>query len=213
MNNRYLLILAFYLLSTNIQAQEDDQKFHFGIKLAPSISFLKPDSKGLDNGGSKLGFSYGIITEFKIQNNYAFVTGLQANYRNGKIEYVEDVTGIKKTVVKNLEYVEIPVLLKMKTNPFDKYKYFAQVGFVNGYNIRAKDEEKNDISGEISKLMFAMSISLGAEYSISGSTVVVASIEYNNGLTNVLKGKSDIPELKAKNAKSNYFALNIGILF
>ena len=50
-----------------------------------------------------------------------------------------------------------------------------------------------------------MSIALGSEYTLSGSTALVASLEFNNGFIDVLKGDNK--------AISNYFGLNVGVLF
>ena len=129
MNKRYLILvlIVFGTLRTPIQAQSSDQKFHFGLKVSPTLAWLKPDTKGIEKGGSKLGFSYGIITEFRIQENYAFVTGLQVTYRGGKlnIPYTDFAGNVyKQKASLNLQYIELPIALKMKTNAFNKFKFF-----------------------------------------------------------------------------------------
>lgn len=212
MNKRYLLLvlIVFGTLRTPIHAQSSDQKFHFGLKVSPTLAWLKPDTKGIEKGGSKLGFSYGIITEFNFQENYSIATGLQVTYRGGKLIFpsVPDVNGnvIKSKRSINLQYIELPIALKMKTNAFDKYRFFGQFGIVNGLNIRAKDSDNNDIKSSINAYNVAMSIALGTEYTISGSTTLLGSIEFNNGFIDVLKGSDE-------KAVTNYFALNVGVLF
>ena len=210
MNKRHLILvlIVFGTLRTPIQAQSSDQKFHFGLKVSPTLAWLKPDTKGIEKGGSKLGFSYGIITEFRIQENYAFVTGLQVTYRGGKlnIPYTDFAGNVyKQKASLNLQYIELPIALKMKTNAFNKFKFFGQFGIVNGLNIRAKDGDNNDIKKNINSYNVAMSIALGSEYTLSGSTALVASLEFNNGFIDVLKGDNK--------AISNYFGLNVGVLF
>ena len=57
----------------------------------------------------------------------------------------------------------------------------------------------------------SMMIAVGTEYTISGSTTFLASLEFNNGFVDVLSKKNDAdPEYKAI---SNYVALNLGIMF
>ncbi len=68
-------------LSTNLSAQEvtgsyDDQTFNFGLKATPTISWLRVDAEGLSNDGIRIGFTYGLVTEFKFSSNYAFATGI-----------------------------------------------------------------------------------------------------------------------------------------
>ena len=46
--------------------------FRFGLKAAPSLAWLKPDTKGISNEGSAIRFGYGLITEFALSENYAF---------------------------------------------------------------------------------------------------------------------------------------------
>ena len=206
MNKRYLLLLLLFIFASNTQAQDD--KFHFGLKIAPTLAWLKPDTKGIEKGGSKLGFSYGIITEFNFQDNYSLASGLQVTYRGGKLgvkgfDNLGNPTTIKSTL--NLQYVELPITLKMKTNLFDKYRFFGQFGIVNGINIRAKDSDNNDIKDKINAYNVAMTIALGTEYTISGSTTLLGSLEFNNGFIDILKGD--------QKAVTNYFALNIGVMF
>ena len=54
-------------------------------------------------------------------------------------------------------------------------------------------------------------IAVGTEYTISGSTTFLASLEFNNGFVDVFtKSKDSDREFKAI---SNYVALNLGIMF
>ena len=73
-------------MSANItNAQE--QKFHFGLKVAPTIAWMKPDTKDLNKDGSKLGFTYGLMGESNFASNYALTYGLQVTYRGGILNY------------------------------------------------------------------------------------------------------------------------------
>lgn len=204
------------ILSANItNAQE--QKFHFGLKVAPTIAWMKPDTKGLNNDGSKLGFTYGLMGESNFSPNYAFTYGVQVAYRGGILNY-DSATVLTRTSYV-LKYVELPIGIKMKTNEFNRYRYFGQFGLVPGLNLSAKTTtEKRSVTesnieskANITDINLSMMIALGAEYTISGSTTFLASLEFNNGFVDVLtKSKDTDPEFKAI---SNYVALNLGIMF
>jgi len=214
MNKRILLLVFIFCLSLGI-TKAQDQKFHFGLKVAPTLAWLKPDSKELKRDGSKLGFSYGIIGEYNFSSNYAIASGVQVTYRGGAMKF--DTISNSSTKW-NLQYVELPITIKMKTNEFNKFRYFGQFGFVPGVNIKSKVDTYADSDlegkGNIKTMNLSMLIAAGAEYTISGSTTLLASFEFNNGFLDIVK-KGDATDAIQKDYKviSNYFALNIGVMF
>lgn len=208
---RKLLLLVTIILST-LSTYAQDQKFHFGLKITPSMAWIKPDNKDIERDGYKLGFSYGVQTEFRIQENYAIASGVQVSYRGGKLKLVyDDSLNIPDAVVNyKLQYVEIPMALKMKTNEFNKIRYYGMFGLSPGFIIRANydtdDEDGIDAKKDINVFNVNMLIGAGLEYTISGSTALTGGIEFNNGFFDVFDGKD------AKGV-SNYLGLNIGVLF
>ena len=209
------IFLLFGTFATNAQ------KFHFGLKAAPGISWIKPDTKGLDNDGVKLGFSYGIITEFAFNKNenYALATGLEVVYRGGKLSQLD--TSIANGVIQivnrktkySLQYLELPITLKMKTNEIGAFKYFGQFGLVPALNIKAtvKDDTDGNLfadgsKSDINSISASLLIALGLEYNLVGNTSMVVSIGFNNGLVDFLDNKD-------KKAISNLISLNVGVLF
>jgi hypothetical protein len=214
MKNKFLLVLTIAILSANItNAQE--QKFHFGLKVAPTVAWLKPDTKGLNKDGSKLGFTYGLMGESNFAPNYALTYGVQVTYRGGILK----VDSLNLRTSYALKYVELPIGIKMKTNEFNRYRYFGQFGLVPGLNLSAKTttelgsitESNIESKAYVTDINMSMMIAVGTEYTISGSTTFLASLEFNNGFVDVLSKKNDNdPEFKAI---SNYVALNLGIMF
>ncbi len=212
--------LLFFLLAGNYVANA--QKFHFGLNIAPGIAWIKPDTKGFDNDGVKLAFSYGIITEFAFNENqnYALATGLQVSYRGGKISKlvsIPDGNGGFKTVNSKtkftLEYLELPLTLKMKTNEIGAFKYFGQFGLLPAFNIKATSVNDNgvnitneNIKSDINAFSASLLVALGLEYNLVGNTSLVVSAGFNNGLTDVLDDKES-------KAISNLIIFNVGILF
>jgi hypothetical protein len=224
MRKKILLLIALFVSSATFA--QSTQKFHFGLKAAPSLAWLKTDSKELKSNGSKLGFSYGLITEFNFADHYAFATGIDIVYRGGKFKYSlsDSVSTINTSSEFTLQYVEIPLTLKLKTKEIGFLTYFLQFGVAPGYNIRARsdysttvqvkstgtsvsaEETDVDIQKDIVDVNVSMIIMGGAEYTISGSTVLSTAITFNNGFLDVLDNK----DIKAN---SNYLALTIAILF
>lgn len=211
---RKLVLFVVLFLIVRGAAIAQDQKFHFGLKIIPSMSWIKPDNKGLSREGYRLGFGYGVQTEFRLQENYAICSGVQVVYRNGDISFagnqasgtqVEDVT-----VNYNLQYLEIPVCLKMMTRKFDRIRYFGQFGFSPGLNLKAKRdtpvEENEDFKSDVFPINMNMIVGAGIEYEISGSTVAFGGLEFSNGFIDIFKGGD-------QKGITNYLGLSAGILF
>ncbi len=206
---RLLLILTFILSTLTTYSQ--DQKFHFGLKIAPSMAWIKPDLKGLERDGYRVGFGYGVQMEFRIQDNYAIASGVQISYRGGNIKYKSDSVNIPDQVTTfKLQYVEIPIALKMKTNEFKKIRYYGMFGFSPGYIIRSKfdteDLENENAKEFMNEFNVNMIIGAGLEYTISGSTVITGGLEFNNGFFDVFDGDQG-------KGVTNYLGLNLGVLF
>lgn len=190
------------------------QKFHFGLKAAPGIAWFRSDTKGLDSDGPKLGFTYGLITEFAFTEaeNYAFASGIDVVYRGGKTT-MDDSSGSINSKI-NLQYIEVPLTFKMKTNEIGAMKYFGQFGLTPGYNIRTRGETeagnvtKKDIDLEykITKFNLSLYIALGGEYNLSGNTSFLVSVNFSSGFMDV----ADDKDLKLF---SNMVSINLGVLF
>jgi hypothetical protein len=186
---------------------------------------MKTDTKGLSSDGSRAGFVYGLMAEFNFGGNYAFVTGIDVSYRGGKfkqsITVNDTITNTSST--NKLEYIELPLTLKFKTNEIGMKTYYLQAGVSPGFNIRARADYStttqvsggpssstsstdNNISSAINSFNLSMVISGGVEFSLSGNTAFMVGITFSNGLLDVLEDSNT-------KADSNYLALTLGVLF
>lgn len=156
-----------------------------------------------------------------------------------------------------LQYGEIPFTLKLRTNEIGYITYWGQFGLGLGFNIRSKSDdsidylyqatgspddlwkestinslevEDEDIKDDISIFRSSLIIGAGIEYSLSGTTSIIAGITFNNGFSDCLRGQgiqtddrdAVIYEGNGNDKKpreydlkgySNFIELNIGILF
>ena len=134
----------------------------------------------------------------------------------------------------SIAYWTIPITLKMRTKEIGVMTYFGQAGINLG--IRTKGVAKDDvlssknsstslddinISSDMSIFKAAINVGAGAEYNLAGSTSLVVSINYLNGLTNVSKSKSEYlykTEGTSRTAykqkfTNNAVSLTVGVLF
>lgn len=231
MKKIFQIFSLLFISSLMANAQSNDPVFHFGLKATPNFSWLKSDDVSSD--GSRLGFAYGLVTEFRFADNYAFATGIDIAYRGGKTKSESSVTmgdTVISTISKDelkLQYLEIPLTLKLKTNEIGYLRYYLQVGVAPGINIRARGDNKStvqtkigsgspatlsseaenkDIKKDINNVSMSMIISGGVEYNVSGNTNLFAGIIFNNGFLDIADGKQS-------KVISNYLGLNIGVLF
>lgn len=209
--------------------------FRFGVRVAPNIAWLSPDTKNYENEGIQMGFSWGFMADITLTENYFIKTGFNIDYLNSKLSYPFEMTAgdvmpvlIEGTLERkyNLRYIELPVTLKMRTNQFGNMAFFGEIGFGAGFNLKArgKDEfipndgtattkSENDIKDDVSLFKGSMIVGAGLEYFIDESTSIVTSVNFNNGLTNILSGEDMIDPSQKQRANLYYFQLNIGILF
>lgn len=243
---KVILILAAAALAAPKLNAQDDAGVRFGIKLAPNMSWFKSDTKGLESDGSKLGYTFGLVTEFPIgeKGNYRFATGLFLNAVGGKYlqaySYTENNQSLTKKLGSDvkLQYIQIPVTMKLMTNEIGYMRYYGQIGFDVAANVKAKANyddavvttdpntqetsvsfrkmDKEDIKDRIQPVRAGLVVGAGLEYNFSGSTTVQAGVTYNNGLTNLLK-KVEVPDgngnMKKAKLLQNYLELNLALFF
>lgn len=224
-------VSAIFCLLTLVAASAHAQgrSVRFGIKAAPNLGFIKPDSKELKNDGSAFGYTFGLLGDFMIgaNENYAFSTGLLLNRVGGKTTYPYGDKNLRTE--SKYQYIEVPITLKLKTNEIGYMTYFGQIGFGSAFNIAAKsDYDKPDGKGGITRVtdesimdktnLFKASLIVGAglEFNFSGNTSLMVGLTYNNGFTNILKDQEVVDANGTKKdlkAKQHYVELSLGVFF
>jgi hypothetical protein len=196
-------------------------------------------------GETSLQFGYGLNFDIFFAENYAIGTGFNINNTGGKYSYFaeyfgddSDVQGTPLFDMKQvgltsrdlrLQYLQIPLTFKMKTNEIGYITYWGQFGLGLNMNLKAlsNDEidfisyqdknsfewitsnretstlESNDIKNEINIFSSNLIFAAGIEYNLSGNTSILAGLTFQNGFTDVLKGNG-----VAKDSERNTFQYN-----
>lgn len=256
---KILTLMLFGLLIFNLSAQEDNFKndpvvnsqddsrsFRIGLHFSPNISWFGLNTVGYNKDGARIGFAYGISTEFFIAKNYLFSTGFNINNIGGNIKYegVYDNAGTDQaSLVKQhikINYVNIPLTLKLRTNEIGYMTYYGNFGFVLGFKYNSKtnyeyvdlnNTKKSNINNNsnISFLNMDLIVGGGGEYNLGGNTNIMFGVSYHNGFVHVMKDKtSELNALgkatidsdgkavytsKEVSATLNYISLDLGIYF
>jgi opacity protein-like surface antigen len=239
-----VLVLCVAALTglNSLQAQEaaGNGGVRFGLKLSPNMGWATSETKDLEANGSGFGYTFGLLSEFPIGStgNYRFATGINMNNIMAKwkqeFQYFDAPGQTTKkskelTTDASLQYLEIPLTVKLMTNEIGYMRYFAQVGFGAAFNIRARADmvqpvyfenaptivekfeelEKENISDKINLFKASLIVGGGLEYNFSGNTSLLAGITYNNGFTNIANFDA-VPEKKA-DLRAHYLELTIGL--
>lgn len=197
------------------------KKAQLGFTATPTfgwISLPTGQTPVIESDGLRTGFSYGVIADFPFSDNYYFSTALAVSTINAKTrEQVSTgaATNLSTSVYK-LQYLELPLTLKLKSNEIQNKRFYGQFGLSTSIKMTSKkdvmytnptkkDVKNMDILHEINIVRTGLLIGGGAEWKIGGSMALLTGVSYSNGI-------SDIFNFERK-AKNSYMALNLGIFF
>lgn len=211
-----IISLSVFLFVFGFCHSQDN--IRFGLHATPAISWLKSDADSVNSTGIKAGFSYGLIFDLRITDNYGFATGICIASRGGSLQFLDtnlvflDSTYRQPEIQYRLQYIGIPITLKFKTNEIGYMKYFMQFGITPSINVKGRgsvsadiDLSETDIRDEIKFFDTSLTLAGGFEYSLGGNTALVVAVIFDNGFADVIKHK-DL-------AKLNVLNLRLGILF
>jgi hypothetical protein len=154
MKKAIFILLAFVFTAPMAFGQDGEnnlKNFRFGLKAAPSFNWYRPDGKKVTGNGAKLGFNYGLMLEFRLNDVASFATGIEGNHVGGKLAFADSATylvhedgfispddtgGLGSNVTQYLlkdriyrgVYVNIPLTLKLKTKEIGYLTYYGMFG-------------------------------------------------------------------------------------
>lgn len=223
-----LFTLLFLFGITQIHAQDatvGNYGFKLGLTASPNFGFGKID--GGKNNGLALGFSYGLLGDFNFAENYSFATGLTITSINTKVTSLMTVpsassstpstTPVEWDYKYKIQYIEIPLTVKLKTTPTNGVRWYGQFGLSTGISISSKIDlevkgntamnvNNENWSDHTNIFRAGIIIGGGGEFNLSGKTNLLLGLTLNNGFTNV----SSIDDEKIKN---HYVGINFGVFF
>lgn len=214
MRTKLLLLAVFFApLFANAQTSEGN-KVQLGFTTSPIFGWLTIPSgqtPEIKPNGMRTGFAYGVLADIPFSDNYYFSTALTVSTLNAKTTQ----PGINTAIYK-LQYLELPLTLKLKSDEVNNRKFYGQFGLNTGINIGSKqdimysnsttpDEKGKDVSKLINTFRAGLLLGGGAEWKVGENMSVLTGLSYSNGFSDVFDG-----EAKAKNS---YIALNLGIFF
>ena len=152
------------------------QNTRMGLYFSPCINWISTNDNV--NEGSNIGFNYGYGIEFSISENHFLESGFEFSHRGGKINATNY----------DIQYLNLPIQIKMKSRSIGYWKYFAKTGPSLGFRIKEKvnpnnlnQNEKNSKSA-----ILIINISIGTEYSLGNETAIHGELFFQNNITDGL---------------------------
>lgn len=198
-------------------------KMRFNVHVDPQFAWLRSsDRDKIDPNGSIFHMQAGLQMDYYFQENYAFILGFGINNLGGNMLYGDSavynsnnenvIITPGQQVKMNLQYLDIPLGLKLKTEELGYGTIFLQLGFNPMFNINAHvtSEDgiynKDDIISSVNTFCLGYHVELGFEYRLGGNTAAIGGVRWGSGLTNVTEndGSSLTP---------NAISIHLGILF
>lgn len=232
-------LILFSILTTLSFAQTTktpSNKYRLGFKVSPNVSWLASDNGNMTVGEKSLQFGYGLNFDIFFADNYAIGTGLNVNNTGGKYSYFAQYTGndvddngVELTNMKQvglisrdvrIQYIQIPLTFKMKTNEIGYITYWGQFGLGLNMNFKSisndqidylyyqnkntfaweksnrvnTNKSNNDIKNEMNIFSSNLIFAAGIEYNLSGNTSILAGLTFQNGFTDALKGSGVVKD-------------------
>lgn len=211
---RLIIAVLFLMFASGVSAQ-----VKIGLRAAPQLTWSSPDNKSTSTNGTRVNFGYGITIDAYFSENYAigteftlqsFGTNLSLDqnkftsvtHKGASIPATEDLDYNYK-----IQYIQIPLLLKMRTKEIGYVRYYAEFGAAAGFLTRAKadvemntlslsdvninnpdDEDKFSIDPTgyqdgVSKFRGSMLIGAGLMYNVHSESYLTAGLRYDRSFT------------------------------
>lgn len=209
-----IALIAAMMLGSTAYAQDyynrsgsskfDQDNFQLGLAINPNIGWFRYNDANYE-GSSKMGFSYGLVADLGFARNYYFSTGLLINSIDSKLTDSDN----NKYDLMRLQYVDIPLTIKLKSAENELGRFYGQFGFTTGIKVSDKqriegETKKNEIpKADVFRL--GLQIGGGAEWKLSDNLSVLTGLSFNNGFTRAVNN--------AGKPKTSFVALNLGLFF
>jgi len=220
---RYLRIIPVLFFLSMILNSYGQGKMRFSVHADPQFSwFGSSNDDKMQGDGSIFHIQAGLQMDYFFAENYAFIVGFGINNMGGKLLYSDSAEYISNNeslmvepgqrVKMNLQYLDIPLGLKLKTEELGYATFFLQMGFNPMFNINARmssedaDYDKEDIHESINIFNLGYHVGAGVEYRLGGNTAAIGGIRWTSGITNVT-------ENDGSTLNTNSISINLGILF
>jgi hypothetical protein len=144
LTTKYSLLLVGLLFLAQSSKGQDDRDFRIGFKIIPGFNWVNSKSNAILKDGSGIGFSFGLMSDIKLDDNYFFTPEINITSMSNRLKFKDTtdliLNGNGKTYNNvthkySLKYLEIPLTFKFRTNESNGIRYWGQIGIAPGFLI------------------------------------------------------------------------------
>lgn len=224
MIKKIIMFSCALCLTSALFSQEN---MRFGFQASPTFGWMSTNDPKINSSGTNIGLKLGLVGEFPFRENYAFVSGIGFHFNAGgslrhelggnfwtKSDLSDpnlnssDLSATFKPLPDgvelkyDLQYVEIPFGLKMRTQEMGYLRWYAEIPvFTLGIATKARgsilrtasqDVEGENIKPDVGIVNISWGLGGGIEYSLSSTTSLVVGLAYQRGFIDATSNKGYI---------------------
>jgi hypothetical protein len=221
----FIIFLAFIVCSLHAQTYFYGRPVRLGFKLDPVFAnSLKPFDNGVEKNGSGFGINYGLMADIAFRETRgAFATGIEVVHAPSKLLYTENGLYGSGEYKLKLQYLQVPLSIKLKTNEMKGIHWWGQFGtyvgaligaradFIKGANNTTTNSSVSNarILDKTNKVNLGLLIGAGGEYNLGGKTDLYFGLGFENGFTDITTNK----HWNDGKVTLNRWALRLGMFF
>lgn len=206
-----LLLIPAGLFAQMGGGPQNNSKISIGIHADPLISWFSTDIDSVRNDGARSGFNFGLSFNYFFGPNYAISTGINLISAGGRLvskresqfnlshnkDYVTTTVAANEAIVYKVQYLSVPLGLKLQTNQIGYVTFFTDLGVdpkvVIGNKVDINNIENQKAPEEVKNLNISYHVIAGIEYAVGGNTAVVLGVGFDNSFADLTKDLDDDP--------------------
>lgn len=223
MKRLVLSCLMTFCLGAVLQAQVTyyGRPIRLGFKVEPVFpNTLKPFDNGTEKDGSNIGINYGLMADVMFSDGRgAFATGLEIQHARSSFVTTAVDRGLygKGNYDLKLQYLQIPLSVKLKSNMVNGVRWWGQFGtYMDAllgarldYDAAMGNNTNERVMKETNKVNMGLLIGMGGEYNLGYKTDAYFGLGFENGFTDITSNG----KWKDGKVTLNRWALHLGMFF
>jgi hypothetical protein len=201
---RIIAVAAVIILPEHIYAQN----LQFAIHADPVISWMGSNESEYVSEGVKAGVDVGLDVLHFFADNYAISSGISLISAGGRQSTTQDHTLVFTNFTQevpagtemkyNLQYMNIPVGLRLQTNQVGYLTYFTDLGFdlrmliKSTIDLPALAIEHENAKNEVYGMNAGWHIGAGLEYELGIDISLIAGLSYAQDFFDITKDLEDV---------------------
>ncbi len=252
-SNRALTFLVALFLLPAVAFAQLPGDLQFGIQVSPTFSGMTTNDNLINRDGTNLGLKLGVVGEYYFGDSYSFHAGLGFHFNAGGTLFYEDqftradiwresldntlAAGVLPDTLRgglgfkyDMQFVEIPLGLTLRTREFGYIRYFVRPAIHLGFLTQSRgtvqnagfisEDETFDIGKEVNGVNLGWSLGGGLEYSVSESTALIGGIAFQSGFADLTTDKGTTVQREGRTpreddsrGKLNSIVIMLGVMF